>query len=60
MREEARKEHKKGRSVSLQELGWAITFFFQEKLKNKFKILEQYPYNGFALSGKYTGLRYWK
>jgi hypothetical protein len=37
MREEARKDHKKGRSVSLEELGWAITFFFQEKLKNNTK-----------------------
>ena len=37
-----------------------LDLHISKKLKNKFKILEQYPYNGFALSGKYTGLRYLK
>ncbi len=37
-----------------------LDLYIRKKLKNKFKILEQNPYNGFTLSGKYTGLRYLK
>jgi mRNA-degrading endonuclease RelE of RelBE toxin-antitoxin system len=47
----SRKAEKQYKKLDLQ---------ISNRIKHKLNILKQYPHKGFALSGKYTGLRYLK